>query len=438
MANKKTITLTEPELINLITESTLELQTEQARLESKISPYWKDKLYKAGMTSLFGPGLGTVTSQLIDYDEWPEGSYHWAVDGVSVIAYIVCPYTEGIGCAVSVAADVLNASLYVHYDDPPDYYMAGMQMAFSVVPAGEALKYEAKFLKPYITPLFKKGWDLGLRASKQSLESVVYATLKSMPADIIYKTKQLFPKWSVKGMREIYEAAQKGMNLKGYAKLVTSLFPTGIGTIQKITEKLWMFMGGLLRAFILFLEAIWYDPEMLGGILKIGGEWTGIEALSSWGEAMELWPKYGLKLANKYYKNSGIGGIRALVTTSIADCNNTVYDWDDTINQWMIDNNLTDFNENRFEEDWWGGWRPTANVRIGGEDDVNNSELMETQAMFMQYAAMKNCKKMIKNKEYGPYLNSCSRFASMYKSQTSEERFHMLLNYLKYDEEEEC
>ena len=386
--------------------------TEQLKLQSKISPYWKDKIYKVGMATL--SPVGNLVAQFVDYDDWPEGSYHWAIDAVSFISYVVCPYTEGIGCAISVAADALNASLYVHYDDPPDYYMAGMQMAFSIAPAGELLKNEAKFLKPYVTPLFKKGWELGLRASKETLEATVYSAVKTMPAHIIRQTKELFPKWSAKALREVFEAAQKGMNQIGKTKFLTLAFPGQVSSIVSLTKTLWNFQAGLLRAFIMFLEIIWYDPQMPGQLIEM---LAGQNSVSDW---LETLPKIGLKIWSGILKDEK--HFRGAITTTPYDCTGRMYvwsndeltsdkgvsiqnEWEAAIQTGEIKPPSQEFTEENVWAEWEKGWRP---------ENYKDESIMLYKTLIEKELWLK--------RKYPKYLKDCMLFLQKMKSKDVDDR----------------
>ena len=328
--------------------------------------------------------------------------------------------------AVSVVADICNALLYVY--TKKDYYMAGMQLAFAVVPAGEGLKYLAKPLRKPLNVVFKSAWNQVKIDSKIIAKEVSKLT----PSQLKF-AKKIFPKSLAKKLLKNYNVALAA---------ATGLYSSVPGLKTMMTHA-----GYLIRALVLFIEMIWFDPEFTGGLLKIAGEFTGIEKLKSWGEAMEDWPKYGVKLANKFYESSGIGGIRALVTTSIADCNNTVYNWEYVEDAYMAQNSLDVLDEEEFEKDWWNGWRPPAQIEGGrsgprkmpdSEDTEAMEVIKEEYAMYTQYVAMKGCKKMTEGDTYGPWLTSCAKFKSMYDALAPEERFKMLLTFITADEVGEC
>ena len=99
------------------------------------------------------------------------------------------------------------------------------------------------------------------------------------------------------------------------------------------------------------------------------------------------------------------------------------------------------------EAAWWNGWRPTAPITGGAsgprkmpaeEDTAAIEALREENAMYMQYAAMKGCKKMTEGATYGPWLTSCAKFKSMVDVLKPEERFTMLLFFIAADEAGEC
>ena len=337
--------------------------------------------------------------------------YHYILDAVSLIAYLACPFTEGLGCAISVGADILNAVLYI-YDDE-DYYMAGMQMAFALVPGGEFIKYGAKWAKPFVNPILKAGYH-GMKGP--AIKELARKSFRKMKPWQLLELRRVFSKSAISAMKSQWKAVDGAM--RGLFKKVTGL------------KKLWNMVGGLMRALFIFADMIWFDPEFTGSLLKIAAEWTGIEKLKNWGEAMEDWPKYGVKYANDFYVWSGIGGVKALVQTSIADCNNTVYDWEYVKDTYMTQNSImsSQFNEEEFEKDWWNGWRPPPMIGGGrsgprktGFETVHPDNVSEQTAKEMeeardklmvwsQYMAMKACTNQEFNDKYGIYKMTCAQF----------------------------
>ena len=238
------------------------------------------------------------------------------------------------------------------------------------------------------------------------------------PVQLKY-VKKYFPKSTIQTAKKTWLSADDA--IRPYFSKVVGL------------KKVWGITATMMRVFWLFLELVWYDPEFTGKLLKMSGSWTGFETLESWGEAMKDWNKWGVKVANSFYAWSGIGGFRALVTTSIADCNNTVYTWEHVKEQWMTENNLGGFfDEDEMEAAWWNGWRPVAQLEGGasGSRDMPASgdtaaveAMMDEYAMYTQYAALKGCKKMTEGATYGPWLTSCAKFKSMYDVLEPGERF---------------
>ena len=169
---KNTIILKESELFQLITETVQKIQAEHQITEQGMADF-RD-------LNMMYPNIPIEVQQgYQEYRREQSGAYgepwssekrmtvtHIIIDVVSVIAYLLCGVTYGIGCGISVAADILNAYLYIEYEE--DYYMAGMQMAFSIVPFGEGAKWGAKALKPVLGPMFKTIWKAGTGASKKT------------------------------------------------------------------------------------------------------------------------------------------------------------------------------------------------------------------------------------------------------------------------------
>ena len=274
--------------------------------------------------------------------------YHIVLDIISFLAFISCgTLLPGLGCVISVVADIVNAVLYVV--DKQDYYMAGMQLAFAIVPGGEAAKYYFKGLSDILDPIFKKIFQ-ALTKGKLLTKTALQVELKALGKAIgkeMSLLKELIPKSFISKIKPMIDKIDDfimGMSLKAYIPFIGE----GVDTLFKYA---WNIAGGFLRALIWIGEAVWYDPEYTGGLIGMFGEWAGIETFSSWSDAMQEWPKYGVKFANSFYDWSGIGGIKALVQTDIADCNNTVYTWEYVKDDYMAQNNIEEdnFNEKDLE-----------------------------------------------------------------------------------------
>ena len=464
---KNTIKLSHKELVDLIVESIVEVK-EQDRITSQ--EQFREMI--KNIEKLYGPkkdnskGEEEVREQRIGYDTyfdiqygggnsssshsvsaggnsaggnggwWEDVNpftaskswYHFVIDGVSLISYLLCGLSAGVGCVVSVIADICNALLYIYTKD--DYYSAGMQIAFAIAPFGEVLKYSAKPLKAPLTIIFKAAWN-----GTNDMAGVIAKAVANLTPKQLKVARQYFPKSLAKELSSGYntvlaEAVKYYTNVPGLKSMMTGA-------------------GYIIRALVIFIEMCWYDPEHVGGLLKLTGDWLGFEKLTSWGEAMEDWPKWGVKLTNKFYTSTGIGGFRALVQTSIADCNNTVYVWEYAKEQYITQNNIEEinFDEDKMEADWWNGWRPIAQVEGGKsgrrrmptkEDTVAMELIKDEYNMYAQYAALKECKKMTEGKTYGPWLTSCSKFKSIYTTLNPKERFEMLMYFIDADSEGEC
>ena len=432
---KNTIILTQAQLIELITESVQKIHAKHQITEQSMADFRDLNMMYPNVPVDIQQGYQEYKKADMGTASCPTGgamtAIHIIIDLVSVIAYLVCGVTYGAGCVISVVADLLNAYLYIECDE--DYYMAGMQMAFSIVPGGEALKWGLKGLRPVLGPFFKTLWKAGAGASKKQLIKIAKGVRQNMTPAQLKAARLMFPKHKLMMAKKTFEAAQAA---------VTPYFNKIVGL-----ETLWGTIAVMMRGMIIFMEMIWYDPEFTGQILKMAGSWSGIETLENWGNAMKDWNKWGVKVANTIYDSTGIGGIKALVQTSIADCNNTVYTWEYVKEQWMTENNQDFFDEDEMEAAWWNGWRPAPDIaggKSGGRDlpasgDTAGWEaLAEKNAMYAQYAAMKSCKKMTEGATYGPWLTSCSKFESMYNALNDEEKFTMLLAFITAKEEKEC
>ncbi len=413
---KKTIILKESDLIKLISNTVNNItEEEREKLLGKVNEQFL-------MPPIIMPVTQYTTDEYIqksdnaDKDDG-EPSYFWnyVIDALSIIAYIVCPFTWGIGCAVSVVFDICNALIYIYRDE--DYFMAAMQMAFAIVPGGEFLKYGAKPAAKFMNPMLKAVWEMGKAASSKDIKKEVAKTVSKMSKKEISEARKVFTKSMVSKLKSGW--ATVNATAKSYYGKVPGL------------KAMWSLIGGVMRALIIFVEMIWFDPEYAGNILVALGEWSGYETLSSWGKAMENWPKYGVKLANKFYKKSGVGGIRALVTTTVLDCNNTVYEWEHVKSEWLAKNDQeeVEFDIDALEEAWWkDGWRPKPSSfggRSGPRDPEGHKENLEIASNYILFT---NCA-AFKKTEYKDKLTNCETFTSYYKSLGDDERWDMFMKF---------
>ena len=327
-----------------------------------------------------------------------EDGYHIVLDIISFLGFIMCgTLLPGLGCVISVVADIVNAILYIW--DKEDYFMAGLQLSMAMIPGAEAVKHYFKPLGKLLNPIFKAMFKT-LQSGKALTKTAIQVEMKALAkviGDELSLLKELIPKSLLTKIKPLINQIDEfigGMNLKAY-------FPFIGDVVDDVFKKAWAIAGGFLRALIWIGEAVWYDPEYTGSLIKMFGDWTGIETFVDWGEAMEDWPKYGVKVANNTYSFFGIGGIKALVQTSIADCNNTVFTWEHVKEDYIAQHNLTEnnFDEKELEKAWWNGWRP--NPMMSGRSGprkmplTSDTEAMEAvrneYAIWVHYAAMHAC-----------------------------------------------
>ena len=315
-------------------------------------------------------------------DHW----YHYVIDAISLIAYLVCGVTYGIGCAVSVIADICNALLYVY--TKKDYYMAGMQLAFAVVPAGEALKYLAKPLRKPLNVVFKSAWH----TMKVDAEIIAKEVLKLTPAQLKF-AKKIFPKSLAKKLLKNYNVALAA---------ATRFYSSVPGLETMMTHA-----GYLIRALVIFIEMIWYDPGMPAELIEL---LAGQNSFSDW---LKERPKIGLKIWNNKLRDWE--NFRAVITTTPYDCTGKVFVWlkkdvhsdkGVSIQQSWLDDGYKeeDFNEENVWKEWQGGWRP---------------ENLTSQTILLYNTGIKEQPELIK--KYNKYLKDCFTFEKYINSNKDED-----------------
>ena len=351
-----------------------------------------------------------------------EDGYHIVLDIISFLGFIMCgTLLPGLGCVISVVADIVNAILYIW--DKEDYFMAGLQLSMAMIPGAEAVKHYFKPLGKLLNPIFKAMFKT-LQSGKALTKTAIQVEMKALAkviGDELSLLKELIPKSLLTKIKPLINQIDEfigGMNLKAY-------FPFIGDVVDDVFKKAWAIAGGFLRALIWIGEAVWYDPEYTGSLIKMFGDWTGIETFVDWGEAMEDWPKYGVKVANNTYSFFGIGGIKALVQTSIADCNNTVFTWEHVKEDYIAQHNLTEnnFDEKELEKAWWNGWRP--NPMMSGRSGprkmplTSDTEAMEAvrdeYAIWVHYAAMHACTDEKFQDKWEIDKMTCAQFEVFYK-----------------------
>jgi hypothetical protein len=281
-----TIKLSHKELVDLIVESIVEVK-EQDRITS---PEQFREVIK-NIEKLYGPkkdnskGEEEVTEQRIGYDTYfdrqygggnssssssvsaSDSWYHYVIDAISFITYLLCGFSAGIGCVVSVIADICNALLYVYTKD--DYYSAGMQLAFAVVPGGEALKYAAKPLKAPLNIIFKTAWN-----GTKNMKGVIAKEVSKLTPSQLKLAREIFPKSLAKELSSGYNTA----------------LTTAVGYYGKVPGLKSMMTGAgyLIRTLVIFIEMCWYDPQLPASLI----EWlAGKNSFSDW---LKDQPKFGL------------------------------------------------------------------------------------------------------------------------------------------------
>jgi len=410
---KNTIKLTHKELVNLIVESIMDI-----REEDKITSPEQFREVIRNLEKLYGPKKDNskreeeVSEQRIGYDTYfdiqyggkdyntsksssssisaSDSWYHYVIDAISFVAYLLCGFTAGIGCAISVVADICNALLYVYTKN--DYYSAGMQLAFAVVPGGEALKYAARPLKTPLNIIFKTAWNGSKNISRTVAQEVAKLTPKQVKL-----ARKIFPKSLARELLAGFTAA------KATARAYYGSIP-GLETMMSGAEY-------LIRALVIFIEMCWYDPQLPAELIEII---AGNNSFSDW---LKDKPKFGLILWNKILENNG--NIKGAITTTPFDCTGKVYTWDGDGEMsiefaWKQDYPTKEFTEDNVWKEWQKGWRP----------DGYQNEYVIVYELIQEVAPELISK-------YPDYLKNCKVFTRLF---TSKKQSDIETLYKIYDE----
>ena len=406
---KNAIKLTHKELVDLIVESIVEIG-EQDRITS---PEQFREVIK-NLEKLYGPKEDNskseeVTEQRIGYDVFFDAEmkrkygssssssvsssdswYHYVIDGLSFLSYLLCGFTAGVGCVVSVVADICNALLYIYTKD--DYYSAGMQLAFAVVPGGEALKYAAKPLKVPLNIIFKTAWN-----GSKNITRTIAKEVSNLTPSQLKVARKYFPKSLAKELSSGYNTALA--TAKGWYGTVPGLKSMMAGA------------GFLVRALVLFIEMCWYDPQLPATLIEF---LAGKNSFSDW---LKDQPKFGLNIWNKILENNG--NVKGAITTTPYDCTGKVYTWDGDGEMsiefaWKQDYPTEDFTEDNVWKEWQKGWRP----------DGYQNEYVIIYELIQDVAPQLITK-------YPEYLKNCKVFTRLF---TSKEQKDVETLYKIYDE----
>ena len=345
-----------------------------------------DVFFDSEMKRKYGSSSSSSSSSVSSSDSW----YHYVIDAISFIAYLLCGFSAGAGCVVSVIADICNALLYVYTKN--DYYSAGMQLAFAVVPGGEALKYAAKPLKTPLNIIFKTAWN----GSKNISRTVAQEVAKLTPKQVTLARK-IFPKSLGKELMAGFTTAR--VAARTYYRSVPGL------------ESMMNGAGILVRALVLFIEMCWYDPQLPASLIEF---LAGKNSFSDW---LKDQPKLGLNIWNKILENNG--NVKGAITTTPYDCTGKVYSWDGDGEMsiefaWKQDYPTKDFTEDNVWKEWQKGWRP----------DGYQNEYVIIYELIQDVAPQLITK-------YPEYLKNCKVFTRLF---TSKEQKDVETLYKIYDE----
>tara|TARA_R110002051_G_scaffold101671_2_gene172563 strand:- start:3123 stop:5519 length:2397 start_codon:yes stop_codon:yes gene_type:complete len=350
-----------------------------------------------------------IMGKIKAFSDWfMDGGYHLIIDIVAFVAYLACPFTAGIGCAVSVALDIINAYTYVKFED--DYYMAGMQLAFAVVPGGEGMKYLLKnaAAKKAIGNFFRAIWGKGelgnaMKAARKEFKALGPAAKKEL--------KEVFGP-AVKVIKNALKTVTGG--LASIRRLAKSHLPSGLyGTLKKMVYVL----NATFRALVYAIEMFVYDPQFPAELIEL---LAGQNSFSDW---LKERPKIGLDLWSNYLEWKD--NFRGAITTTPYDCTGKVFVWlkedvktdnDVSIQQSWLDDGYKeeDFNEENVWKEWQNGWHP-ANI---------------TNQLIVLYNGIKPMFPELIEK-YDTYLKDCFTFKKYMNSKKDEDRKMMYLIFTK-------
>ena len=246
-----------------------------------------------------------------------DSGYHLLIDICSFVCYIVCPATYGIGCAASVGFDILNAYAYIYWDDKADYYSAGLQMAFAIVPGGELAKHLFKRVKPFLNTIFKKMFRGTIT------EAYILEQLAKMPTaskeifrQILKPYAHYFPTKGAVAAMEI--------QLSGWLRAIKPYMNNALFNKAKQIKD-WALKN--FRWWIFLVEQVLYDPgqSLFTLVGDLSGKYVPQLGLDSYTDKLKDWPKHGLNFYNWVLERYDLGGMEAIVQTSIEDCQNKVY-----------------------------------------------------------------------------------------------------------------
>ena len=346
-------------------------------------------------------------NRLVELKDWfMDGGYHLIIDICAFIAYLTCPFTAGIGCAVSVALDLINAYTYVHFDD--DYYHAGMQLAFAVVPGGEGMKYAIKnpAAKKAIGNFFRKVWGKGqlknaLKSAKQEIRALGPAAKKEI--------QEVFG-GAIKYIKKGLEMVIKGLNqIRRGAK---NYLPSALyNTLKKMINT----TSATFRALVYAIEIFVYDPGLPAQLIEM---LAGQNSFSDW---LHKLPKIGLKIWSKILETTG--SFRGAITTTPYDCTGKVYlwetpeegmsgddisiqqEWESAIKMGELNPTNEEFTEENVWAEWEKGWRP---------------ENWTNEYILLYWSVIEENEKLMK--KYDIYLKDCMTFLQAMESNDVEDR----------------
>jgi len=308
-------------------------------------------------------------------DAWYMDKHLWA-DIIAAILYIVGALTSAAGVGVillaaAIIVDLVNA--YWYYEEE-DYFMAGLQASFILIPginlayvkALPGFKQGLKGIASVANKIFSMGGDVSIKQITRKLGKET--------TEVIAKTLQKNPKilsTAKAGVREIDKFIKAFEKMKKYVVktnkdwLYDYLIPDWvIASIGGIIKVLKFLKQALILVVAVFTEMSLYDPSVAAQILDL----VGFESAADW---FRRRPKYGLNLWNGLLEKAD--NPKGVMTTTPYDCRGTVYTWDEIVGAFKAEEkyrNRDSVSERRIWEKWTkDGWRPK---KVPGDEAAAN------------------------------------------------------------------
>jgi len=353
-------------------------------------------------------------------DAWYTDKHIWA-DILAAVLYIAGAITSvaGVGVillGVAIIVDLVNA--YWYYDEE-DYFMAGLQASFILIPV-----INLGWVK--LLPGFKTGMTkLGTIANK-SFKSGSVPTIKEITTKLGKETTEAIGKTLRKNPIVLKTAKSAIKKIDGFIKAFKQLKKWVVKTnkdwlydylipdfiIDALRGMIWVMKklkSALVLVVAIFAEMSLYDPEFISAPIM---DLLGFDDTADWFRSQ---PKYGLNLWNGLLKS--VGNYKGVMTTTPYDCRGSVYKWDDIVTAFEREekySNRESVSERRIWEKWTeDNWRPQAIP--GSEDATGVGTWYGMQATIKQFPELK--KDVTWDEEI---MTNCYNFVNSFYSQDKD------------------